>query len=228
MSMDTKDRSSDAECCSQAVHRTLSRQSAGGRGVSHSARARRSHVLCPVLVRAQQVWQWTELCPASPKVDVGFHSTPPARTRSVSSPHVGPTGVAGELSPGLVISALPLGLCGLISSLRALDYPVAKGDQHLPSQAVVLGGHELGGFGTVPGAECVKAKWRHHYNCSFLHPWGHLPAQTTPHCFLGWIPSQDHNGSSAARQLWASPSAREPSGSCWEQRSWELGTGFMA
>ena len=61
--------------------------------------------------------QCIELCPASPQVDVGFHSTPPARTRSVSSPHVGPTGVAGELSPGLVVSALPLGLCGLISSL---------------------------------------------------------------------------------------------------------------
>lgn len=159
---------------------------------------------------------------------MGFHSTPPARTHSVSSPQVGPRDVAGELSPGLVVSALPLGLCGLISSLQALNYPIAKGDQHLPSQAVVLGGHELGGFGAVHGAECVKGKWYHHYNCSCLHPWGRLPAQATLDCFLGWIPSRDHTGSSAARQLWPSPGAREPSGSCWEQRSLELGTGFTA
>ena len=156
------------------------------------------------------------------------HSTRPALTCAVSSPHVGPAGVAGELSPGLMVSAQPLGLCGLISSLWASEYPVAKGDHHLPSQAVVLGGHELGGFGTVPGAGCVKGKWCHHYNCSFLHPWGHLPAQTTLDCFLSWIPSQDHTGSSAAQQLWASPSAREPSSSCWEQRFLELGTGFRA
>ena len=133
--------------------------------------------------------QWIELCPASPQVDMGFHSTAPDCTRSVSSPHGGPTEVAEELSPGLVVSALPLGLCGLISSLRASNYPIAKGDQHLPSQAVVLGGHELGGFGAVHGAESVKGKWCHHYNSSCLQPWGHLPAQATLDCFLGWIPS---------------------------------------
>lgn len=47
----------------------------------HTARARRSHVLCPVLMRVQQVSWWTELCPASLQVDVGLHTARARRSR---------------------------------------------------------------------------------------------------------------------------------------------------